>query len=825
MSIHPAVPYDDALIEEISARMDLRVPNRRALEAVAERFDESAGDPFEAVCDLATAVGKTYLAGGLIEYLAMSGARHFLLVVPGRTILEKTVNNFTTGHPKSLLGGMETDPLVITADNFNTSATGAALRDDTQVKLFLFTVQSLIRPKKSDRKVRKHQEWLGEDLYQYLKDADDLVILADEHHVYSEKARAFSDAVRELDPMALIGLTATPAKSDLHKRVYHYPLARAIADQYVKTPVLVGRKDDATGVETQLRDGLLLLEAKQKTADAYASATGQASINAVMFVVADTIDNANAVAEVLRKPGLFADDYDQRVLVVHSDAPDDALARLATVEEPDSPVRVIVSVSMLKEGWDVKNIYVICSFRPSISEALTEQTLGRGLRLPWDAYTGQDLLDTVEVLSHERYEKLLAKAGVLLEGLTEQRVKPIIEPTAPDSPTDGAPPGGSADAVVVRPASEPAAGTAGAQPPQEATVSPHIGSGGQDGDAGGHRPSIVITSLEQRSTEAEEQAAAAAKPVEPAQQLTLPKVVRTVTARSFSLSNVSEQPFTELGQRLAEAGTTKLDRKRLNVVADATAPAGLRLVPTETTEVIDASRPHLPYGDAGRALREAICSFDVVPSDRPSVNAAKRLADAVVAGAGDEDAVAAYLNAAIARARIIINSQYRRSPEVVTTTVESQIFVPSRVNSRPVEENRFGPFSRKVAYSGWSKSLHPLNWFDSAPERTLANLLDADDDTVLWSRIQRGELVVEWEGGRYSPDFYLDTAETKYLLEVKADKDVDSDVVQAKKAAAEEWARFVTDNGDHGTWRYVLVSEAVLKTAKTLRAVLTQTLS
>jgi type III restriction enzyme len=47
--------------------MDLRIPNREALEAVAKAFDGAAGEPFEVVCDLATAVGKTYLAGGIID--------------------------------------------------------------------------------------------------------------------------------------------------------------------------------------------------------------------------------------------------------------------------------------------------------------------------------------------------------------------------------------------------------------------------------------------------------------------------------------------------------------------------------------------------------------------------------------------------------------------------------------------------------------------------------------------------------------------------------------------------------------------------------------
>ena len=143
---HPLVPYDEALVDDVAARTTLRRPNFEALRILAGRFDEAAGEPFEVVCDIATAVGKTYLAGGLIDYLSASGVRHFLFVTPGRTILRKTVDNFTAGHPKSILDGMEARPLVITAENFNTGATGAALRDDSVVKLFVFNVQSLLRP-------------------------------------------------------------------------------------------------------------------------------------------------------------------------------------------------------------------------------------------------------------------------------------------------------------------------------------------------------------------------------------------------------------------------------------------------------------------------------------------------------------------------------------------------------------------------------------------------------------------------------------------------------------------------------------------------------
>ena len=75
-------------------------------------------------------------------------------------------------------------------------------------------------------------------------------------------------------------------------------------------------------------------------------------------------------------------------MTVHSDAPDEALAQLEKLEEPDSPYRIVISVGMLKEGWDVKNVYVIASMRASVSELLTEQTLGRGMRLPFGGIYG-----------------------------------------------------------------------------------------------------------------------------------------------------------------------------------------------------------------------------------------------------------------------------------------------------------------------------------------------------------------------------------------------------------------------------------------------------
>ena len=147
------------------------------------------------------------------------------------------------------------------------------------------------------------------------------------------------------------------------------------------------------------------------------------AVNPVMLVVTDKIESAEEVAALVESDDFMAGSYAKAVLTVHSDKSDEALAALDDVDDPDSPIRIIVSVGMLKEGWDAKNVYVIASLRPSISDMLTEQTLGRGLRLPFGSYTGREILDTVEVVAHERYEDLLRKKDILKEELVDHRTR------------------------------------------------------------------------------------------------------------------------------------------------------------------------------------------------------------------------------------------------------------------------------------------------------------------------------------------------------------------------------------------------------------------
>ena len=142
--------FQPDLLNEVAHRMDLREPNRKAVESVllrtSDHYDvQGKTEPYECIVDSATGVGKTYVMAGLMEYLAGAEipVRNFLLLAPGRTIRDKSIHNFTPGNPKSLRHVLRSNPVVITADNFDTQATRIAMDDPALTKLYIFTVQAL----------------------------------------------------------------------------------------------------------------------------------------------------------------------------------------------------------------------------------------------------------------------------------------------------------------------------------------------------------------------------------------------------------------------------------------------------------------------------------------------------------------------------------------------------------------------------------------------------------------------------------------------------------------------------------------------------------
>lgn len=839
------IPYDPALVEQVAYTLDLRRPNQGALDALAQSL-ATAVDGQQLVADLATGVGKTYIAGGLLDYLCESGVRNVVIVTPGSTIQRKTIANLTPGNPK-YLRGLQCRPNVITLDTLERGAVAHALEDGNAFKVFVFTVQSLLRPDTADaRRAHRPHETLGAALSDYLAAAGDLVVIADEHHVYySGNAKKFRKAIDDLHPLALIGLTATPHESTEKDVVYRYPLADAIADGYVKIPVLVAREGKAPDWKMQLGDGVELLNVKATAMRSYCEQTKQTYIEPVMFVVSQTIDQANEIRDILTGADMLGST--EKVLLVTSEEPDATLTKLDALDDPASPVRAVVSVAMLKEGWDVKSIYVIAAVRSMESQLLTEQILGRGLRLPFGARTGNQMLDTVEVLTHHSFASLLAQAKVLLAQTLGQRAdgtEAVVNPTPglrpspaglvnPAVPTDGVltpegvlvQPGTSTVDFRVPPAVHPDQGTFGDDDENEAWGEAQV----EPSDGG--QVAMRFATVESRTGQAGERLAVT-HTIEPRtlDGLKVPVFLPLVTLRwvreKFSLAGMDLNDVEALGAKFATDEAPSLRRKAIDAHRDSEGHTEVEFVDLTADRVAVATLP-MKFDTIESDLVRRLLNSDTVEQTVAELNGATAVAQAFLRGAQvteDTPWRAEHGRAATARLVDWINTRRAAVPVRQVTDVTNVKWPepPNRVEARPLGDRHLVTSSKVFTvgypYAGWKRSVYPVNAFHAySTEFKLATLFDVTKGVKAWIRIDSDvPLRIPYFVGAiqhsYEPDFIvIDDQDVRWVVEGKANDEMGTPKVLAKAQAAKEWVATVNGADNvQSRWAYMLASEAAV---------------
>ena len=90
---------------------------------------------------------------------------------------------------------------------------------------------------------------------------------------------------------------------------------------------------------------------------------------------------------------------------------DEMVARLLKVEHSDEPTEIVIHVNMLKEGWDVTNLYTIVPLRAANARILIEQSIGRGLRLPYGKRTGVTAVDRLNIVAHDKFQEIIDEAS------------------------------------------------------------------------------------------------------------------------------------------------------------------------------------------------------------------------------------------------------------------------------------------------------------------------------------------------------------------------------------------------------------------------------
>ena len=223
----------------------------------------------------------------------------------------------------------------------------------------------------------------------------------------------------------------------------------------------------------------------------YARENGKPTVKPFMLVIARDTDHSNALVTTIEDESFFEGRYKglpgkPKVIQVHSkqsgDERDETIEQLINVENPDNPTEIVIHVNMLKEGWDVTNLYTIVPLRAANSKTLVEQSIGRGLRLPYGKRTGVGAVDRLTIVSHDKFQEIVdyanspdsvIRGGLKVLYVNDERSKVVICRTG-DCEQDR---GGRCSLWNAR-----GRGTA------EVVLREPEGTGGGEGDTGCHPP-------------------------------------------------------------------------------------------------------------------------------------------------------------------------------------------------------------------------------------------------------------------------------------------------------------------------------------------------
>jgi type III restriction enzyme len=446
------------VFQTVSGRLSLRKPQRDSLEALQRAIAASPDmlHPKRDVADvletlrlefpklsdferefpslcfaLATGVGKTRLMGAFISYLHLAhGISNFFVLAPNLTIYNKLIADFTPNTKKYVFKGIAefaiNSPKIITGDDYEVKGRALDLFASVSINIFnISKINSEVRGGKSP-KIKRLSEYLGDSYFNYLAELPDLVLLMDESHRY--RADAGVRALNELKPLLGLELTATPFTESskgpvpFKNVVVDYSLSMAMDDGFVKEPAVVTQRNfDATQhtkeeVERiKLMDGIRLHEATKVELLTYARENDVAVVKPFMLVIARDTTHAAQLLELMESMAFFYGRYQGKIIQVDSSrtgaAEEEMINRLLAVESTDEPTEVVIHVNMLKEGWDVTNLYTIVPLRAANARTLIEQSIGRGLRLPYGRRTGVTAVDRLNIVAHDRFQEIIDEAN------------------------------------------------------------------------------------------------------------------------------------------------------------------------------------------------------------------------------------------------------------------------------------------------------------------------------------------------------------------------------------------------------------------------------
>ena len=884
-------------VNAIAGRLSLRLPQRRSLE-ILDRVTEIVSptknadlaaalsilnSEFPSVVDferdfpslcfaLATGVGKTRLMGAFIAYLKLThGINNFFVLAPNLTIYNKLIADFTPNTRKYVFKGISefaiSPPVLTTGETYERQIASGGQLFPTTINIFnIAKISSEVRGGRSPR-IRSFREEIGESYFDYLASLPDLVLLMDESHRY--RATAGMRAINELKPVLGLELTATPFVESprgpvpFNNVIFDYPLARAMEDGFVKEPAVVTRRDfnpagkspDAIQM-MKLEDGVRLHESVKVDLETYARENGERIVKPFVLVIARDITHAAELMTLIQSDAFFAARYADKVIQVDSSVKEEeTIEKLLTVEQNDNPVEIVIHVNMLKEGWDVTNLYTIIPLRAANARTLIEQSIGRGLRLPYGKRTGVTAVDRLNIVAHDRFQEIVDEANnpnspirlkqLVLDAVdfTRKTVTVVSAPTilgslglqtaqSADGAASAGPPPTPAftdpDDMRVAQLAYDAFRKLAREPDKVPNISYLL------------RPDVqaqVVREVQSQYQPAQLELAGVAKPA-PDMAAVIAATAKLMAERTIDIPRITVIPKGEVKSGFA-LFTLDLSGMRYPAPSEELWAKHLR---TDQVDVIGLSQGNLLerrledyivsglidfpdvayddhadmlYGLAGQVVRHLLTYLSAKDAGQVLALHQREIARAVHAQMQDhfwkDDAVEYHYE---------VRQGFTELKESAYTALRE---APLDYRVPPADKSNMA----RYLFGGFSKCLSNVTKFDSDSERKLAVILERE--SIKWLRPAKGQFQMFYRSGNdhleYQPDFIAETADRILMLEPKMATQMQDKDVLAKRDVAIQWCGWA---GDHAKtyggkpWQYVLIPHDAIAENMTLAFLLKQ---
>lgn len=711
--------------------------------------------------------------------------------------------------------------------------------------------------------MRRLAECLGQSYFDYLASLDDLVILMDEAHRYH--ADASKKAINELRPILGLEMTATPTDErgkSFKNIVYEYNLAQALDDgKYIKIPTVAKRKNfSKNGLSDEeldilkIEDAINIHERTKVHLELYARNNNLPIVKPFILIVCRDIKHAERT-KLLIENELFSGRYAGKVLQIDSSTKkEEEVERLfVSLEDSNNKIEIVIHVNMLKEGWDVKNLYTIVPLRAANALILVEQSIGRGLRLPYGGKrTGDADVDKLTVIAHENFEAVIEKAqdkdSVLskysyielddedcsaessrvttVQTIIDLQEQKAIEKVRTEIEKQNLKQ--KYDTLRVVSNVIPIANT-------QVKNKEELNRSDVKNFIRNHAIKAIQDNVRQKEPLLYEEVVA--------EQIANIDEVVAEAIKTF-IDNTIEIPRMTVQKEIFEAKYSwfDLDTKfgfELKALQDEIIrmTLGVGEKDVETIQIEVGRRFDEPIDQ----IVSGLIDFDDVDYDENSellYHLAEQALKAISSNLATNDELAKVVND---YKKAIVNTIYAQMKEhfIMQSTgyvkpkvlpfvgiVENNVKEIDGYGRVDYRDSITASHLRKFVFNGYLKSYYTEYKFDSKTEHDFSFVLENDEKVLKWLRPAREQFNIYWSNGsrRYEPDFIAETQDCIYMIETKAAVEVGNEEVQQKKKAAEEFCRYASEytleNGGKA-WKYVLIPHDVIERTSSFEYLLT----